>query len=71
MANVFFACCFCGQSITRLGPDPCSLVINSNDGHDQLWHCHAGCFKAKIAKDPPILSQNTSEVKHVSTMRRR
>jgi len=52
--KVFFAWCMCGDSIAESGPDPCNLIVTTRDGRDQMWHCHAACFKEKRVSWPPI-----------------
>jgi len=46
-------CCFCGKQIKRNGTDPCRLTVSTaNDRRQQVWFCHAVCFKSCLTDDP-------------------
>ncbi|MGO4570177.1 hypothetical protein AB4Z52_35420 [Rhizobium sp. 2YAF20] len=45
-------CCFCGEAIAPMFPDPLSLTVATSDGKWQIWFTHAQCFKARLV-DPP------------------
>ena len=49
-------CCFCGKEIREEPPDPCTLTVAAVEGKPQWWSCHAECFKAKLAAEPPIFA---------------
>jgi hypothetical protein len=52
-----FICCFCGKPIRPNPPDPCTLVLTTNEseGASQDLFCHALCLKAKLASNLPTL----------------
>lgn len=45
-------CCFCGQGVEPISPDPLSITAETSDGKWQVWFAHARCFKARLV-DPP------------------
>ena len=49
-------CCFCGEDILTDGPDPCALRVSTRLERDQLWFCHAACFKRRLCDLPDLRS---------------
>ena len=54
MAKVEFRgpCPFCGKLIEESKTDPCQLTVKTKEGKQQVWSCHAECFKGKIVENP-------------------
>ena len=48
----FGPCCFCGQDIDKVGPDPCSVTVETAAGKWQVWKAHGACFKERLAVLP-------------------
>ena len=48
----FGPCCFCGQDIEPVYPDPCSVKVATATDRWQMWWCHAVCFKERLAELP-------------------
>jgi hypothetical protein len=49
---VWGPCCFCAQPITPTTTDPCRVIVQTQEGKDQVWFCHSACFKERL-QDPP------------------
>jgi len=54
VVDVGFPCCFCGKAIDEKKPDPCHLTIKANGGSNNLYSCHAECFKHALTKAPDL-----------------
>jgi hypothetical protein len=49
---IFGPCCFCGKPIKESKPDPCRVTVETSEGEWQVWHCHAKCFRERLATIP-------------------
>ena len=49
---LFGPCCFCGQDIEPIGPDPCSVLVTTDSDKQQVWWCHGQCFRDRLATLP-------------------
>jgi hypothetical protein len=49
-----YLCCFCGHQIEETNIDPCSVHVTTNERKDQLWFCHAACFRQRLTTDPEM-----------------
>jgi len=54
-----YQCCFCGDRIEKIKPDPCSLGIianylsSPNQHHSQGMFCHLRCFEDRLHPSIP------------------
>jgi len=57
--NEKYQCCFCGDRIEKVAPDPCSLEVITNflaptdKQHSQGLFCHLGCFEERLHPSIP------------------
>ena len=54
MTTSDFLCCICGREIEQTKTDPCSIRVATTEGRDQLWFCHATCFRGTLTTDPAV-----------------
>jgi hypothetical protein len=50
----FGPCCFCGNSIAKVGADPCRLTVETAQNKWQVWFCHAACLRAQLVADSSL-----------------
>src|SRR5262249_598710 len=48
----FGPCCFCGKDIGPTEIDPCRVTVETSSTKWQVWHCHARCFRERLAELP-------------------
>lgn len=54
MESVQYQCCFCGERIAKVSPDPCGLAITASlilpieKQVTQGFYCHIKCFEKKL-----------------------
>ena len=48
-------CCFCGQDIEPVEPDPCRVTVTTAGDKWQVWFCHGTCFRERLAEMPDNL----------------
>lgn len=54
MEASIFLCCFCSYEIERTKIDPCSVQVATREGKDQLWFCHAECFRGALTTESEV-----------------
>ena len=45
-------CCFCGNTIVQIEPDPLTLKLGLEEGSEQDLFCHYRCLKRAV--DPSV-----------------
>jgi hypothetical protein len=50
--DIHAQCCFCGNAIVRIEPDPLTLKLAIEEGGEQQLFCHYRCLKRVL--DPSV-----------------
>lgn len=54
MANDKMQCCFCGEEIARIAPDPVRLQVAGEEGETQELYCHLAHLKRAMHPSVPL-----------------
>ncbi len=47
-------CCFCGNTIVSIVPDPLELTIDLGGGEEQRLYCHHRCLRRAVYPSVPL-----------------
>jgi len=65
--DIQYQCCFCGQSIASMPPDPCGLaftagfLLPTEKQVNQGFFCHITCFEKRLHLSVPLYAKDIFE----------
>jgi hypothetical protein len=66
-AHVECQCCFCGEKIKNIQPDPCALnlianwLLTEDQQVNQCFYCHIKCLEARLHSSVPFYVKDMLE----------